>query len=62
MELKSTATASPELTGLVPGVTVTFRSDVSPARTLLGVAVPTPDGGTEEGVTVTEMDELPLRD
>src|SRR5438270_12648749 len=61
MGLKSPLAASPVLIGFVPGVTVTVSRDVEPANTLLGFAAPTPTGGVEEGVTVREMEALPLR-
>src|SRR5437868_2345873 len=44
--LRSPATLMPVLLGFAPGVTPTVSSVVLPARTVLGVALAAPDGGT----------------
>src|SRR5512147_2057457 len=44
MLLRSQETVRPVLAGLAPGVTATVNKVTSPVRTVLGVAVPVPEG------------------
>jgi hypothetical protein len=50
--VRSAATKTLVLVGLVPGVTVTLRSVVPPGKTEFGFAVPTPAGFVGVGVGV----------
>ena len=47
--LRSPVTVIPVLVGFAPGVTVTVRSVLTPARTEAGVAAPTPVGSVGVG-------------
>ena|SRR5205809_673454 len=59
---RSPTTLIPVLTGFDPGVTLTVSKLVLPSCRLLGLADPLPVGGVDAGVTVREMEALPLRD
>src|SRR5438132_1613637 len=62
---RSPLTPKPVLVGPVPGVTVTVRRVPLPAATEDGLADPVPVGllvGDVGGLTVSEIDVLPVRD
>src|SRR5258708_40086914 len=62
MELKFPVTLNTVLVGLVPFVTLTVSSVKFPACKEFGAAEPVEVGGVELGVTVKDIDALPIRD
>src|SRR5216684_1955919 len=62
IKCRSPTTLIPVLTGFEPGVTFTVRSVAPPSCRLAGVADPVPVGGVDKGVTVREIEALPVRD